>query len=99
MAYGGVGKPPHCEVIFKADDNSTPPDVTVTISFPNRIFTISRVAEASSEGQLHTLDDNTNRISVVVEKIHRKSVSVVYKIEQKANEEHLQKSQRFYFKT
>ena len=55
VAYGGVGKPPHREVIFKADDNSTPPDLTVTISFPNPTFTISRVAEASSKGQLHTL--------------------------------------------
>ena len=53
-----MGKPPYCEVTFKAiSDDSTPPDLTVTIIFgdvkkPTNTFTISRVAE-TPEGQIH----------------------------------------------
>ena len=49
--YNGVGKPPYCEMVFKAvSDVSTPPDLTATIIFgdgkkPTNTFTISRVAE------------------------------------------------------
>ena len=58
--YDGVGKPPYCEMIFKAavSDFSTPPDLTATVIFgdvskPAIAFTISRVAETPPEGQLH----------------------------------------------
>ena len=50
LFYNGVGKPPYCEVAFKAVDNdSTPPDLTITISFPTITFTISRVAETTHD--------------------------------------------------
>ena len=32
LRYDGVGKPPHCEVIFKAVRN-TPPDLTAIVTF------------------------------------------------------------------
>ena len=59
MCYDGVGKPPYCEMIFKAaSDVSTPPDLTATVIFgndskPTNTVTISRVAETPPEGQLH----------------------------------------------
>ena len=58
LHYDGVGKPPYCEMIFKAfSDVSTPPDLTASIIFgdvskPTNKFTISRVAEKPPEGQI-----------------------------------------------
>ena len=57
-----MGKPPHCEVIFKAvSDVITPPDLTAIISFgdcerPTNTLTISRVVETlPAEGQFYFL--------------------------------------------
>ena len=52
LSYDGVGKPPHCEVTFKAISGiSTPPDLTATVSFPTiTFFTISRTAEIPPKG-------------------------------------------------
>ena len=57
--YNGVSMPPFFEMIFKAaSDVSTPLDLTATVIFgdvkkPTNTFTISRVAEILSEGQLY----------------------------------------------
>ena len=51
LFYDGVGKPPYCEMAFKAVDNdSTPPDLTVTVIFPTIKFTIGRTAEKPPKG-------------------------------------------------
>ena len=53
-----MGKPPCCEMTFKAvSDVNTPPDLTATVSFdydskPANTVTISRVAETPFDGQL-----------------------------------------------
>ena len=56
LEYNGVGKPPRCEMTFKAaSDVSTPPDLTAVISYGGFLgfgattFTISRIAEAPLE--------------------------------------------------
>ena len=50
-----MGKPPCCEMTFKAISD-TPPDFTATVSFdcnkPANSVTISRVAETPPKGQL-----------------------------------------------
>ena len=64
MDYDGVGKPPFCEIIFKAVSAvSTPPDFTATIVFgdfskPTNKFTISRAAEIPPESQLNNRYNN-----------------------------------------
>ena len=63
LKYDGVGKPPYCEMTFKAVDNdSTPPDLIITVIFgkanrPANIFQINRVAESPHKCKLciHTI--------------------------------------------
>ena len=56
--YNGVGKPPHCEMVFKATSyGSTTGDLTVRIIIPNRFknteVDIFRAAEIPCKGQSH----------------------------------------------
>ena len=47
--YNGVGKPPHCEIVFKAvSDDSAPPDLNCTVIIAGTIdvnVSIFRVSE------------------------------------------------------
>ena len=56
--YNGVGKPPHCEMIFEAtSDDSTTSDLTVKVKIPSLVIytkvDIFRAAEIPCKGQSH----------------------------------------------
>ena len=48
-AYTGVGKPPYCEMILRATDGSTPPDLTLPVTLTGvrqpTTITLERAAE------------------------------------------------------
>ena len=56
--YNGVGKPPHCEMVFKAtSDGSTTGDLKVKMKIPGLVMgskvDIFRAAEIPCKGQSH----------------------------------------------